>query len=154
MQAIIRFRRPTRVIALAALAALAAACSSAAAPGAATAGAPGSAGPVRGGVLQWALAEDPLSMNPWGGGSGNDQLYVTRQLFDTLIEQDPATGRLLPFLAARWTANAAATAFSLTLRSGVTFSDGTPLTARVVKDNFDNIAASGAAATWVAGDFV
>jgi peptide/nickel transport system substrate-binding protein len=113
-----------------------------------------SSAPVRGGVLQWALAEDPLSMSPWGGGSGNDQLYVTRQLFDTLTEQDPATGQLLPFLASKWTVNTDATSFSFTLRPGVTFSDGTPLTAQVVKDNFSAIVAQGAAATWVADDFI
>lgn len=110
--------------------------------------------PVRGGVLQWALAEDPLSMNPWGGGSGNDALYVTRQLFDTLTEQDPANGKILPFLASSWTVNSNATSFHFTLRSGVTFSDGSPLTAQVIKDNFDNIVASGASATNVAVDFI
>jgi len=110
--------------------------------------------PVSGGTLQWALANDPLSIDPWGGGSGNDQLYVTRQLFDTLTEQDPATGQILPFLASKWSVNANATQFSFTLRSGVTFSNGTPLTAQVVADNFAAIVKQGAAASWVAGDFV
>src|ERR1700722_6365556 len=110
--------------------------------------------PVQGGTLQWALANDPASISPWGGGSGNDQLYVTRQIFDTLTEQDPTTGQILPFLASKWTVNANATQFSFTLRSGVTFSDGTPLTAQVVADNFNEIAKVGAAASWVAGDFV
>jgi peptide/nickel transport system substrate-binding protein len=109
--------------------------------------------PVAGGTLQWALANDPLSISPWGGGSGNDQLYVTRQIFDTLVEQDPKNGQILPFLATKWSVNANATSFTFTLRSGVTFSDGTPLTAQVVKENFDEIAKAGAAATWVAGDF-
>ena len=110
--------------------------------------------PVQGGTLQWALANDPASISPWGGGSGNDQLYVTRQIFDTLTEQDPTTGQILPFLASKWTVNANATQFSFTLRSGVTFSDGTPLTAQVVADNFNEIAKVGAAANWIAGDFV
>jgi peptide/nickel transport system substrate-binding protein len=115
---------------------------------------PAAAGvPVSGGTLQWALANDPLSMSPWGGGSGNDQLYVTRQIFDTLTEQDPATGQILPFLAAKWSVNAGATEFTFTLRSGVTFSNGSPLTAQVVADNFNEIVRAGAAATWVAGDF-
>ncbi|MGH3248047.1 MAG: ABC transporter substrate-binding protein, partial [Trebonia sp.] len=110
--------------------------------------------PVSGGTLQWALANDPLSISPWGGGNGNDQLYVTRQIFDTLTEQDPATGQVLPFLATKWSVNANATQFKFTLRSGVTFSDGSPLTAQVVADNFNEIEKAGAAATWVAGDFV
>ncbi len=110
--------------------------------------------PVSGGTLQWALANDPLSISPWGGGSGNDQLYVTRQIFDTLTEQDPKTGQILPFLASKWTVNANATQFSFTLRSGVTFSDGSPLTAQVVADNFNEIVKVGALASWVGGDFI
>ncbi|HEY6790176.1 MAG TPA: ABC transporter substrate-binding protein [Trebonia sp.] len=157
--------RSARRIAIAALSAttiaiLAAACSSSSsnspASGSSSSSSAGAAAgtPVSGGVLQWALANDPLSISPWGGGSGNDQLYVTRQIFDTLTEQDPATGQILPFLASKWTVNSNATQFSFTLRSGVTFSDGTALTAQVVADNFNEIAKAGAAASWVAGDFV
>jgi peptide/nickel transport system substrate-binding protein len=152
-------------VAAALLAGAAAACSSASSapstsgsstsPGTATASAATSAAgtPVAGGTLQWALANDPLSFSPWGGGSGNDQLYVTRQIFDTLIEQDPKTGKILPFLASKWTVNANATQFNFTLRSGVSFSDGSALTAQVVADNFSEIVKESAAATWVAGDF-
>jgi peptide/nickel transport system substrate-binding protein len=159
-----RLRSARRVALSAAAAALiavtAAACGSSgsSAPAASgtgsSSGPPAAAGtPVSGGTLQWALANDPLSISPWGGGSGNDQLYVTRQIFDTLTEQDPKTGQVLPFLAAKWSVNASATQFSFTLRSGVTFSDGSPLTAQVVADNFNEIARLGAAASWVGGDF-
>lgn len=162
--------RPVRRAAVAAVAAglatVVAACgssgSSSSAAGAASSPAAGGSSPrsaaaagtpVSGGTLQWALANDPLSISPWGGGSGNDQLYVTRQIFDTLTEQDPKTGQILPFLASKWTVNADATQFSFTLRSGVTFSDGSALTAQVVADNFNEIKKAGAAASWVAGDF-
>jgi peptide/nickel transport system substrate-binding protein len=161
--------RPARRIAVTAasaalLAIVAAACSSSSssspsAGGSSAAAAPSSSSPaaagtpVSGGTLQWALANDPLSISPWGGGSGNDQLYVTRQIFDTLTEQDPSTGQILPFLASKWSVNSNATQFTFTLRSGVTFSDGSPLTAQVVADNFNEIEKVGAAATWVAGDF-
>jgi peptide/nickel transport system substrate-binding protein len=160
-----RLRSARRIVTAASAAALlagaAAACSSSSS-GSATggasssspAGASASGTPVKGGTLQWALANDPLSMSPWGGGSGNDQLYVTRQIFDTLTEQDPTTGQILPFLAATWSVNASATQFKFTLRSGVTFSDGSPLTAQVVADNFNAIVKAGALATWVVGDFV
>jgi peptide/nickel transport system substrate-binding protein len=156
--------RSARRIAVAAvsaalLATVAAACSSSGSSSpASTASSSGSAAasgtPVSGGTLQWALANDPLSMSPWGGGSGNDQLYVTRQIFDTLVEQNPANGQIIPFLASKWSVNSNATQFTFTLRSGVTFSDGSPLTAQVVADNFNEIEKVGAAASWVAGDFV
>jgi peptide/nickel transport system substrate-binding protein len=161
------WRRSGRRLAVAAvsaalLAGAVAACGSSGGGGASSSGSSSASGsaaaaagtPVRGGTLQWALAEDPESISPWGGGSGNDQLYVTRQVFDTLTEQDPTTGAIVPFLASKWTVNANATSFSFTLRSGVTFSDGSPLTAQVVADNFADIVKQGAAATWVAGDFV
>jgi peptide/nickel transport system substrate-binding protein len=140
------------------LAAVAAGCSSSSggSGGSSSGSSSGAAGgtPVKGGTLDWALAEDPLSMSPWGGGSGNDQLYVTRQIFDSLTEQDSSTGKILPFLATNWTVNSNATQFTFTIRSGVTFSDGTRLTAQVVADNFNEIAKLGAAASWVADDFI
>lgn len=114
-------------------------CAGASAPGASSSAA---ATPVEGGALTFALGNDPITLNPTATGSGNDTLYVERQLFDSLTEQDPKTGKILPWLATKWQANADATQFTFTLRTGVTFSDGTPLTAEVVKANFDDIVAN------------
>lgn len=100
--------------------------------------------PVDGGDLVFAIGNDPISLNPSGTGSGNDTLYVTRQLVDSLLYQNPATGELEPWLASEWSANDDATAFTFTLRDDVTFSDGTPLTAEDVKGTFDDIIAAGA----------
>lgn len=106
-----------------------------------------------GGTLTFALSTDPLSVQPRGGGAGNDQLYIARQLFDSLLEQDPATGELIPWLAESWDVSDDATEFTFHLRDDVTFSDGTPLTAQIVKDNFDDVIDSGAKATWVISFF-
>ncbi len=100
--------------------------------------------PTDGGTLTFAVGNDPINLNPSGTGSGNDTLYVTRQLFDSLTEQDPQTGELLPWLAESFSAAPDATSFTFTLRSGVTFSDGTPLTSGSVKATFDDIVANGA----------
>ncbi|SMQ59121.1 ABC transporter substrate-binding protein [Agreia sp. VKM Ac-1783] len=115
----------------------------------ACAGAPAStkattAAPVDGGDLTFAIANDPISLNPAGIGSGNDTLYVTRQLVDSLLYQNPQTGELEPWLAQSYTANDDATASTFVLRDDVTFSDGTPLTANDVKATFDDIIAAGA----------
>lgn len=132
-------RRLTAGIATAAAAGLLlSACAGASAPrSTSSAGAP-----VDGGALTFALGNDPITLNPTATGSGNDTLYVERQLFDSLTEQDPKTGKIVPWLATKWQANADATQFTFTLRKGVTFSDGTPLTADVVKANFDDIVAN------------
>ncbi|MFF2051655.1 ABC transporter substrate-binding protein [Leifsonia sp. NPDC058194] len=122
----------------AAAALLLSACAGAATPAASSS----ASTPVDGGALTFALGNDPITLNPTATGSGNDTLYVERQLFDSLIEQDPKTGALVPWLATKWEANADATQFTFTLRPGVTFSDGAPLTAAVVKANFDDIAAN------------
>lgn len=136
--------RPRVLAALAvpALALALAACGSQAADPATT---PSSSGePVAGGELTFAIGNDPISLNPSGTGSGNDTWYVTRQLVDSLLWQDPADGTLRPWLASEWTANADATSFTFTLRDDVTFSDGTPLTAQSVKSTFDDAVAAGA----------
>jgi len=114
----------------------------------------GSGAPVDGGDLTFAIANDPISLNPSGTGSGNDTFSVTRQLVDSLIWQDPKDGSLKPWLATKWSANADATVFTFTLRDGVTFSDGSPFTATSVKDTFDDAVKAGAlsqAASLLAG---
>ncbi|WP_456826675.1 ABC transporter substrate-binding protein [Cellulomonas sp. P5_E12] len=99
---------------------------------------------VDGGDLTFAIGNDPISLNPAGIGSGNDTLYVTRQLVDSLTWQDPTDGSLKPWLATAWEANADSTQFTFTLRDDVTYSDGTPFDADSVKANFDDIVAAGA----------
>ncbi|TDN43170.1 peptide/nickel transport system substrate-binding protein [Curtobacterium flaccumfaciens] len=112
-----------------------------------TASSSSSSKPVDGGSLTYAVANDPITLNPSGVGAGNDTLAITRQLVDSLLWQDPSDGSLKPWLATKYSANADATAFTFDLRSGVTFSDGTALDATAVKDTFDDIAAAGATST-------
>ncbi len=103
--------------------------------------------PVDGGSLTYAIANDPITLNPTGTGAGNDTLAITRQLVDSLLWQDPSDGSLKPWLATKYSANADATAFTFDLRSGVTFSDGSAFDATAVKDTFDDIAKAGASST-------
>lgn len=138
-------RRSLPLIGLAVAGALAlSACSGGSGSTAAAGAKPG--GPVTGGTLDFSLDNDPINLNPRANGSGNDTLYVERQLFDSLTEQDPKTGKIVPWLAQSWKVNDTATAFTFTLRKGVTFSDGSALTAQVVKDNFDDIVKNATAA--------
>ncbi|WIB79056.1 ABC transporter substrate-binding protein [Curtobacterium sp. MCPF17_002] len=139
-------RTPYRLVAAiaagAAVALVMAGCSSGS-----TASSSASSKPVDGGSLTYAIANDPITLNPTGTGAGNDTLAITRQLVDSLLWQDPTDGSLKPWLATKYTANADATAFTFDLRSGVTFSDGTEFDATAVKDTFDDIAKAGASST-------
>lgn len=63
---------------------------------------------------------------------------VAVNLFDRLVYLDPDTGRLRPWLATAWTVNDTATVIELTLRTDVTFSDGSALTPQVVVANLNH----------------
>lgn len=76
---------------------------------------------------------------------------VSRNIADTLTDQDPETGEILPWLAEDWEINEDATEFTFFLRDDVTFSDGTPLDAEAVKANFDRIIEIGPLAFVAAG---
>ncbi len=64
---------------------------------------------------------------------------ITLHIVDPLIWQ-PEVGRFEPGLATEWSVNDDATAYTLKLREGVTFHDGTPFNAEAVKFTFDRIA--------------
>ncbi|WP_328457084.1 ABC transporter substrate-binding protein [Streptomyces sp. NBC_00386] len=106
--------------------------------------------PRSGGTLTFAVGSDAGCVDPQQVGS-NDTIYSVRQVVDSLTDQDPRTGKIVPWLAKSWDISADATAFTFHLRSGVTFSDGSPLTAQVVKDNFDAVPRLGVLGTLAEG---
>jgi peptide/nickel transport system substrate-binding protein len=108
---------------------------------------PGGSGgaPRSGGELTYAVGTDLLCVDPQQAGNG-DELAAARGLADSLTDQDPGTGRILPWLAASWQVSADARSYTFHLRSGVTFSDGTPLDAPLVKADFDGLRTLGARA--------
>ena len=141
--------RPTRWAALTALlttSVLLTACGSGG-----SGGSDGGSGPARsGGTLTFAVGSDAGCVDPQQVAS-NDTIYSVRQVVDSLTDQDPATGKIVPWLAKSWDISADATTFTFHLRSGVTFSDGSKLTAQVVKDNFDAVPNLGALGTLAEG---
>ena len=63
-------------------------------------------------------------------------MMVVRAVYDTLTVPN-AEGDYVPYLARTVEPNADYTEWTITLREGVKFHDGTPLTAEVVKNNID-----------------
>ncbi|MFD8812908.1 ABC transporter substrate-binding protein [Streptomyces sp. NPDC059627] len=114
-------------------------------------GSGGKSGPAKsGGTLTFAVGSDSGCVDPQQVAS-NDTIYSVRQIVDSLTDQDPKTGKIVPWLAKSWDISADATTFTFHLRPGVTFSDGSKLTAQVVKDNFDAVPNLGALGTLAEG---
>jgi len=73
-----------------------------------------------------------LSLDP-AGATGLDVAEVNANLYDMLLVQDAAQpDRLLPALAQQWQVSADRTTLTFTLRPGVRFQSGNPLTAQDV----------------------
>ncbi|VVP69644.1 Oligopeptide-binding protein AppA [Pseudomonas fluorescens] len=110
--------------------------------------------PQSGGTLRVALEGDPQCVDPQQAGN-NTALNVGRQLVDSLTDQDPLNGAIVPWLAQRWEVDADSRRFTFHLRGGASFSDGTPVDAAAVKANFEGVAALGArsvlGSTYLAG---
>ena len=147
-----RLRRSLTASAVVAAMLALAACGSTGGPGessgagtsSSAAGSDGAAGePTTGGTLEVGFAEDIANYDP----HQRPQLTartISRQIADTLTDQDPETGEIVPFLAESWEISDDATEFTFTLREDATFSDGTPVDAAAVKANFDRIIEIGA----------
>jgi ABC-type transport system substrate-binding protein len=84
-------------------------------------------GSQRGGVLRLAASDDVPTLDPALGYDSRSMTYE-QLLFETLVTYDDAN-EIIPLLAERWTVSDDLRVFRFTLPSGVTFSDGTPLTA-------------------------
>lgn len=139
------FRTPGRRVFRASAAAVAlalglAACSGS---GATTVSAAGAGSPTPGGTLTIDVDSAPLCLDPQNNNS-NGNTAISRELVDSLTDEDPATGKAVPWLASSFTVNANATEFTFTLRAGATFSDGSPVNAAAVKANLDSIVRLGA----------
>jgi peptide/nickel transport system substrate-binding protein len=114
------------------IAAVLTACSTGA-PGAQTAS---SSKPVQGGTLLYLEQGAATNLYPPAGGAYTSG-GILNNVLDRLTWQDPKTLKIEPWIAKSWTVNSTDTEYTFHLRSGVTFSDGTPLDAAAVKKNYD-----------------
>lgn len=107
----------------------------------------GDGDPVQGGTLKIAF------WNDLQGSIDPNQVYwiesrsLNRNFADSLTDQDPDTGEIVPWLATGWKVNADASEFTFTLRKDVTFSDGSKFDAQAVKTAYDGVVALGASST-------
>ncbi len=95
------------------------------------------AGPVRGGTRTVSLRSEPATFNryaPNGGTAATDAITLLTQA--KLVRINRVTGQAEPWLAERWTTSPDGRTFTLTLRKGITFSDGAPFTSADVLFSF------------------
>jgi peptide/nickel transport system substrate-binding protein len=89
-----------------------------------------------GGSFRVAIAADSATLDPWNASDAN-ALLVTRQIFETLVEYEPGSLKIVPKLAESWSVSSDGLAWTFALRRGVKFHDGTDLDAAAVALNFD-----------------
>ena len=91
--------------------------------------------PVYGGTLTF---YDPIQYTAWvATNSLWSNSNVTGNVAERLIWQDPKTGDFRPWLATSWEISSDHLAYTFHLKPGITFSNGDPLDADTVKQNFD-----------------
>lgn len=87
---------------------------------------------VRDGVPQGhvycGIADEPAAVNPFTAHENTAWRYVLGFTHETLLDTDPATGELRPALASAWAVDPDGARCTFTLRDGVRFADGSPLT--------------------------
>jgi len=131
------------LIAVSALAALAG-CGGSSGSSSGTAAA-ASGAPVRGGDLVIARTADSQSMNNTTVFD-NESIWIFEQIFQTLYTVTPNGKGVQPMLATSYKVSADKKTYTFTLRSGVKFSTGQPMTSADVKFSIDQ--ASAAAKGW------
>lgn len=92
--------------------------------------------PVTGGTLRYGLEADVNGLNPTASSLSAPGLLMSNAVFDTLAAST-SDGDWVPYLAESFTPNDDFTQWTVKLREGITFHDGTPLNAEAVVVNFE-----------------
>jgi peptide/nickel transport system substrate-binding protein len=133
-------RSKARLILLTVVALLAVACGGGGGGDAGSGSASGDDGePARGGTLRMNIVFDGRSLDPTGfnslGASSQDG-YRAFALYDSLLQEDPETGEVIPRLFETFESDDGVV-WTFTIKEGVEFSDGTPFDAEAVRFNWE-----------------
>ncbi|MSX82244.1 MAG: ABC transporter substrate-binding protein, partial [Actinobacteria bacterium] len=92
--------------------------------------------PVTGGVITYGVEGKTTQFCPPKTQAAISGIMIMQSMYDTLAEPTN-DGRAVPYLAKSITANADSTVWTIGLREGVTFHDGTPVDAAAVAQNIN-----------------
>jgi peptide/nickel transport system substrate-binding protein len=87
-------------------------------------------------TFNFGTAAQPLGLDP-ALSSDVESQRITRQILEGLVGVDQTTGKPTPLLATEWSESNEGRSYTFTLRTGVTFQDGTPFNADAVCANFN-----------------
>ncbi len=107
------------------------------APTATTEAVPTEAAPSPNEIFRVATNRDPGQWDPHKVVSGD--LFWCRNLYEPLVDVKTGTWEVEGVLAESWTISDDGRTYTFKLRDGVTFNDGTPLTAEAVESTFDRL---------------
>lgn len=94
--------------------------------------------PVAGGTLVYASGDaEPSCLDPHVGGN-YPQALVASQYLESLFTKD-ANGKIIPWLAESTEVSEDGLTRTITLRDGITFTDGTKLAAEAIKANIEHL---------------
>ncbi|MGO2051346.1 ABC transporter substrate-binding protein [Glutamicibacter sp. 287] len=94
--------------------------------------------PVAGGTLVYASGDaEPNCLDPHVGGN-YPQALVASQFMESLFSKD-AKGEIIPWLAEKSEVSEDGLTRTITLREGISFHDGTALTAEAIKANIEHL---------------
>ncbi|MEE8441240.1 MAG: ABC transporter substrate-binding protein, partial [Spirochaetia bacterium] len=88
-------------------------------------------------ILRFALSGNPDTLDPHAT-SGTFTFQTIRSFYDTLVEPD-RNGVLVPALAESWTVSRDNLVWRFSLRPGVMFHNGDPLTSADVKSTIERL---------------
>ncbi|HKY33666.1 MAG TPA: ABC transporter substrate-binding protein [Candidatus Polarisedimenticolia bacterium] len=83
------------------------------------------------GRLRYRMPTDPPTLDPFQAGDDNSLVYAYL-IFDGLVEFVPGSTAVRPAVASSWTVSTDGLTYTFSLRPGVRFHDGRPVTARDV----------------------
>jgi peptide/nickel transport system substrate-binding protein len=95
--------------------------------------------PVQGGSATILVVSEPRTLDPAQGSNNATGGITGNAIFGSLLDSDPATDEIKPSLATGLDSTDGGATFTLALRDGLVFSDGTPLDAAAVKVNWDRL---------------
>ncbi len=99
-------------------------------------------GKYGGQIISSTIGEGPKTFNPWVSKDATSS-QIADLMYDPLFSTDPDTGEVIPYLAKEMTVSPDLKTYVVTLRKGVTWSDGKEITADDVVFTWNEIILAG-----------